>query len=161
VQFEGKIWKDGTHWLVEVPLLDVMTQGTSYADALVMIADAIEGIVDRKGFSVQAIDLGGGDIAVTSKDVGVLAAMALRRLRERSGLSLAEVAERLGQLSRTAYARYEQGKSVPTLDKFDELLRAVDPSVSLVLRTTGGTTKTPRPSPRRARGPRRQRPAAA
>ncbi len=31
MRFEGRVWKDkgGKYWLVEVPLLDVMTQGTS------------------------------------------------------------------------------------------------------------------------------------
>jgi transcriptional regulator with XRE-family HTH domain len=38
---------------------------------------------------------------------------------------LAEVSKRLGQTSRNAYARYEQGKAVPTLDKLQQLLSVV------------------------------------
>ncbi|MHB1847073.1 MAG: helix-turn-helix domain-containing protein, partial [Deltaproteobacteria bacterium] len=45
--------------------------------------------------------------------------------REAHGLSLAEVSRRLGQRSRNAYARYEQGLSVPTIDKLEKLLSAV------------------------------------
>jgi transcriptional regulator with XRE-family HTH domain len=41
--------------------------------------------------------------------------------------------ERLGVKSRNAYARYEQGVSVPTVEKLDELLRAVAPGRDLVL----------------------------
>lgn len=35
--------------------------------------------------------------------------------------------------SRNAYARYEQGLSVPTVDKLDELLRAIAPDRPLVV----------------------------
>ena len=59
--------------------------------------------------------------------------LLLRRQRERSGLSLAEAAARLGAKSRNAYARYERGTSVPTLDKLTELLQAVAPGQDFVL----------------------------
>jgi predicted RNase H-like HicB family nuclease len=41
MKLEGKVWKSGKHWLVEVPSLDVMTQGYSKEEALMMIRDAI------------------------------------------------------------------------------------------------------------------------
>ena len=63
-----------------------------------------------------------------------MTSLLLRRQRERSGLSLTEVSERLGAKSRNAYARYERGTSVPTLSKLDELLRAVSPDRDFVLR---------------------------
>ena len=59
--------------------------------------------------------------------------LLLRRQRERSGISLAEAAERLGVKSRNAYARYEQGTSVPTVEKLNQLLEAVAPDQELVL----------------------------
>ena len=59
--------------------------------------------------------------------------LLLRRQRQKSGLSLAQIAKRLGARSRNAHARYEQGVSVPTVDKLDELLRAVAPGRDLVL----------------------------
>jgi len=59
--------------------------------------------------------------------------LLLRRQREKSGLSLSEVTERLGAKSRNAYARYEQGKSAPTLEKLDQLLKAVSPDQDFVL----------------------------
>jgi hypothetical protein len=40
---------------------------------------------------------------------------------------------RLGAKSRNAYARYERGTSVPTLDKLTELLQAVAPGHDFVL----------------------------
>ncbi len=59
--------------------------------------------------------------------------LLLRRQRERSGLSLAEAAERLGCKSRNAYARYERATSAPTLEKLNELLQAVAPGQDIVL----------------------------
>lgn len=63
----------------------------------------------------------------------VLTAFLLRRARQRAGLSLAQVAERLGATSINAYARYEQGRSVPTIQKLSELFAAVMPHRDLVL----------------------------
>ncbi|NJN36281.1 MAG: helix-turn-helix transcriptional regulator [Nitrospiraceae bacterium] len=63
-----------------------------------------------------------------------MTALFLRRQREKRGLTLAQAAERLQQTSRNAYARYEQGRAVPTVDKLEELLRAVAPEDKLVWR---------------------------
>jgi transcriptional regulator with XRE-family HTH domain len=64
--------------------------------------------------------------------------LLLQRRREMSGLSLGEVAQRLGAKSRNAYARYERGQAVPSLEKLDELLRAVSPGSEFVLQETVG-----------------------
>lgn len=125
MRFEGRVWKDGRNWLAEVPMLDVMTQGGNRKEALAMIADAIESLVNKEGFKVGVYPTDGERIEVGSPDVVMLIALMLRRQREAHGLSLADVAERLGQSSRNAYARYEQGESVPTVDKLQELLAAV------------------------------------
>jgi transcriptional regulator with XRE-family HTH domain len=59
--------------------------------------------------------------------------LLLRRQRQQSGLSLAAVAQRLGARSRNAYARYEQGLTAPTVEKLDELLRAIAPDRDIVV----------------------------
>ena len=41
MELEGKIWKNKNHWLVEVPSLNIMTQGNTRKEALFMIKDAI------------------------------------------------------------------------------------------------------------------------
>ena len=130
--FKGKIWKDGRQWLVEVPLLDVMTQGRTKKEALEMIKDAIEELVNRKRFSVRVYPGKHGDFEIGS-DSPLIVALLLKRQREMRGLSLAEMVKRLGQKSKTAYARYEQGKSNPTTAKLMELLKAVDPNREFVL----------------------------
>ena len=47
---------------------------------------------------------------------------------------MTEAAKRLGAKSRNAYARYEQGRAVPTIEKLCELVRALGPGNELVLR---------------------------
>ena len=63
-----------------------------------------------------------------------LIALLLRRQREKRGISLAEAAQLLEQKSRNAYARYEQGRTVPTVEKLEMLLKAIAPDQELVWR---------------------------
>ncbi|MFA5904397.1 MAG: helix-turn-helix transcriptional regulator [Desulfobacula sp.] len=43
------------------------------------------------------------------------------------------IADRMGTTSRNSYARYEQGKSVPSMEKLNELLHAVCPQTDIVI----------------------------
>jgi len=129
----GRIYKDGNFWLAEVPMLDAMTQGHTRKEALAMVADLLETLANRPGFSVQ-IHPGKHDaFEIGATETRSLVSLLLRRQRERSGLSLSEAAARLGARSRNAYARYERGTSAPTLDKLMELLQAVAPGQDFVL----------------------------
>jgi transcriptional regulator with XRE-family HTH domain len=65
-----------------------------------------------------------------------MVSLLLQRKREQSGLSLSQVADRLGSTSRNAYARYERGTSTPTVEKLNELLHAVAPNTDLVISTS-------------------------
>jgi len=60
-------------------------------------------------------------------------AFLLRRQRVKHGLTLVEVTRRLGAKSLNSYARYEQGKAVPTMEKFSHLLSALSPCNDFVL----------------------------
>ena len=129
----GRLHRDGEYWLVEVPMLDAMTQGHSKAEALAMAKDLVETLANRPGFSVAVHPGKKDDFEISSTDVRSMVGLLLRRQRERSGLSLAQAADRLGVKSRNAYARYEQGTSVPTVEKLNQLLEAVAPDQELVL----------------------------
>jgi hypothetical protein len=142
----GRVWKDGAWWLAESEIADVMTQGKTRSEAASMLVDAIESLANVPGFKVTVRDApssGEGGVTLEGNDAAVLVALVLRRQREAAGLSLAEAAEKLGQSSKTAYARYEQGKTVPTIEKFEELLTAVSPAAAVVI----GTRKPPKASP--------------
>jgi len=134
MRFEGHLKRDGGSWLVEIPAFDALTQGRTKLEALAMGKDLIETMADVKGFKVTVYTAGTRTFEIGSNSTGVLLALLLRRQRERQGLTLAEAAERLGQNSRNAYARYEQGKASPTLEKLEQLLQAVAPDQRIVWR---------------------------
>lgn len=134
MRLTGHIHKDGRFWLAEVPMLDAMTQGHSRAEAFRMIGDLVETMGDKKGFRVAVFPGGHGAFEIGSDDAATLVAVMLRRQREKHGVSLAEVARRLGSRSKTSYARYEQGRSVPTVEKLFELLGAVAPGEDFVIK---------------------------
>jgi predicted RNase H-like HicB family nuclease len=133
MRFGGRIIKIDRYWAVEVPILGVVTQGMTKKEAYEMIADAIESLVNKEDFKVEVYPGEGEYFEVYSKDLSTMIAFLLRRQRTKHGLSLAEVAERLGAKSLNTYARYEQGKSVPTVEKFNQLLSAVSPEMDFVL----------------------------
>jgi hypothetical protein len=132
MRFEGRIRKDGRYWLVEVPAFDAVTQGRTKREALEMAEDLLETMADVEDFRVAATSTGKETFEVGANHLGVLLALLLRRQRERQGLTLAQAAERLGQRSKNAYARYEQGKAMPTVEKLEELLRAIAPDQRIV-----------------------------
>jgi hypothetical protein len=133
MRFAGKIYKDGKFWLAELPILDAMTQGRTRNEAFAMVADLLETLVDRPGFTVYVHPGEEDHFEVSASDMRPLVSLLLRRQREHSGLSLADAAARLGAKSRNAYARYERGTSLPTVEKLDALLHAVSPDRDFVL----------------------------
>ncbi len=137
MRFEGRVWTDGEHWLIEVPALHALTQGYSKQEAYEMISDLVETMANKPGFEVTVYPLAGEGFEIGASDVKVLVALLLRRQREQRGITLAEAAARLQQKSRNAYARYEQGQAVPTVEKLEELLRAIAPDQQLIWRLAG------------------------
>jgi len=146
MRFAGRVARAGRWWAIEVPDLGAFSQGRTKKEAYAMIRDAIESMIDKSGFSVD-VHLGkGGYFEVGSTEDAALVAFFLRQQRGLSGKTLEEVVRNLGQTSVNAYARYEQGASVPTIDKLTELLRALEPNADFVLRKSALATRSPEPS---------------
>ncbi|RKX58527.1 MAG: hypothetical protein DRP37_07900, partial [Thermodesulfobacteriota bacterium] len=82
-----------------------------------------------------------GAFEVASSDSRHMVSLLLQRKRQLSGLSLSQVADRLGFSSRNSYARYERGQTVPTLGKLGELLHAVNPNADIVINESTTTAK--------------------
>ena len=98
-----------------------------------MVADAVELLVDLKSFKVNV--RGAGDtFTIGANRENALIALMLKRQREAHRLTLMDMARRLKSKSPNAYARYEQGKSVPTVEKLDELIKAIDPALEPTLK---------------------------
>jgi DNA-binding XRE family transcriptional regulator len=101
-----------------------------------MAKSVIEDMVDHKGFSVKVTPFHGNDFLVSTMkedDAKLLFALILRRNREKANLTMKEVAEKMGASSVTSYARYEQGKTQPSIEKLFEILRAIDKESEPVL----------------------------
>lgn len=134
MELEGRVWKGGRDpgWLIEIPYLNIMTQGSTKEEALIMIKDAVkllmEDTFDGKIFDFTVTSYGKGLFGLHCSDDNYLLAFALRRQREMNKISIREAAKKLGSTSPTAYARYEQALVKPTLQKYEQLLHAVNPT---------------------------------
>jgi hypothetical protein len=137
MRFAGRVVKAGKWWAIEVPDLGAFSQGKTKKKAYAMIRDAIEAMIDKPGCTADVHHGRGSYFEVGSTDDATLVAFFLRQQRGLSGKTLEQVARNLGQTSVNAYARYEQGASVPTIDKLTELLRALQPDADFVLRKSG------------------------
>lgn len=132
MRFPGRIKKDGRFWLAEIPAFDAFTQGRTKREAFAMAEDLIETMAGARGFRAVVYPTGGQTFEIGANRLSVLLALLLRRQREHRGMTLAEAAKKLGQRSKNAYARYEQGRTMPTVEKLEELLKAIAPDQKIV-----------------------------
>ena len=116
------------YWGVEIPSIGVYTQGKTKKDAYFMAKDAIEALVDKKGFEVEIEPTEKLIFFVVPNEVGPILSLILRKKRINSGLTIKKVVKRLGQKSQNAYWRYESGESSPSFEKFDQILKAINSS---------------------------------
>ena len=130
---EGKASKKDKLWLVDIPLLDLMTQAKSEKDIIAMAKDVVECLFDNDEFEVE-VTKNGSRLLFKANDTKALMAMTLKRQRARKMLTLADVADAMGSKSINRYAQYEQGKHQPSLDIFEQLLMAIDSTRVPVMR---------------------------
>ena len=141
MRFSGKVYKDDKFWLAEIPILDVMTQGHTKKETFEMVLDMIKSMVNKEEFQVEIYKGKNGNFEIGSSDSRNMISLLLQRKRQSSGLSLSQVAKRLGFSSRNSYARYERGQTMPTIGKLGELLRAVNPMTDIVINDSNALTK--------------------
>jgi DNA-binding XRE family transcriptional regulator len=148
--------QEGPWWSADCDIVGAFTQGRSRKEAAAMLAEVVELKVNRPGFKVTVTEVGpSGEqsfrVAIDASEPALLAAEVLKYQREMHNLSLADVAKALGVSSRNAYARYEQGKSEPSLSKFRELLAVVAPEMALTVGPRSGARPAPtkKPAPKR------------
>lgn len=139
MDFEGRLIKPDASglWLVEIPALDVMTQGKSRKDALYMIKDAVLELLKvhytgklGRGFRLFVDEYEDDVIGIRATDNRFLFALALRRQREKHGSTIRDAAKRLNARSPNGYAQYEQARVLPSLQRYEALLVAANPTVS-------------------------------
>ena len=93
MMLEGKVTRtiDRKFWEVEVRPLEIYTQGKTKKDALALIKDAIEVLVDKKDFKVEVVAEAGENFKIRANDTRTLIALLLERQRQVHGLSVREV----------------------------------------------------------------------
>lgn len=141
MELEGKIWKEGKFWLVEVSALDVCTQGRTRKEALLMIKDAIFELMTSyfssdtiHNLKLDIVEYSKNLIGIKTSNNNLILSFSLIRQREISRSTIREVADRLGSASPNAYAQYERGKMSISLNQYERLLRAANPKRPLTLR---------------------------
>jgi predicted RNase H-like HicB family nuclease len=120
---QGRVWKEDKFWLIEIPLLDLMTQGETRGDALFMISDAIKELSNSNiNLKIKGLDKE-GHFYLQGENPEELLPFILRRIRESEGISLREAAKRLKLSSHNAYARYENGEVKMPIGRFEKYLK--------------------------------------
>ena len=124
--FDAKIYKDGKFWLAEIPTLDAMTQGRTKAKAIAMLKDWVKSSVD--GVDVKIHETLGGGFVVVTDDSMEMFAFLLQRQRLKAGLTVRQVAHKLGFKSHNGYAQYERGQHELSLSQLQKFLTAISPA---------------------------------
>ena len=130
----GNIWKSERDklWLAEILSLDLMTQATTKKEMPAMVKDAIELLVDDPKFTVKTTVVD-NFVFIEANDTKKLIALILKRQRQKKHLNLEEVASSLHARSINEYAQYEQGRHLPSFEKFEQLLKAIDPNLTIFM----------------------------
>jgi hypothetical protein len=141
MELEGKLWKNKKLWMAHIPALGLVTQSATRQTTLENIQASVKELVHfyfpseaGQELKITLCSYPKGIIGVAMADLKLLLALSLRRQREQSGLTIREVAHRLGSKSPNAYAQYERGKIRISLDKFEQLLQAANPKRKSFLR---------------------------
>ena len=137
MELEGRIWKDGKWWIIEVPCLNIATQGKTRKEAFLMIQDAVFELVKsylNKKCKITIHDYKGESFGLTSNDSKSLLSLLLIRQREESGLSIRDVAQRLSSKNPNSYAQYEKGRINFSIDQYEKLMHAINPNRTRILR---------------------------
>lgn len=142
----GRIYKapepGAPPWAVEAESIGGWTQGRTRKEAFAMLVDLVERKLEIElkrpdvKVCVTVLDEDGPDsfrVLIEAAEPALLGALLLRHQRQVRGMTVQEVATKLGAVHHNAYASYEQGKREPSVSKFAELLAAVAPEMAVTV----------------------------
>ena len=129
MKFQGNLKKSGKWWAVEIPILDLYTQGKTKKEAHEMAVDLVKSISPIKSIEMVVSEKSKTSFFVVSNNSKAMVAILLRCRRQKSGMSILEVTKKLGLSSRNGYAKYEQAKSIPSVEKLEQMLEVMDASI--------------------------------
>lgn len=134
MRLNGQLLRDGKFWAVQCPALGALTQGLTRKEALEMIVDWVQGMLDEPAFDV-GVEMTGKDsfhlvFASAAAQARILAFIVARR-REEAGLTMRELADRLGLAHKSTIAQAETGRNELGLSRLGDFLAALDCDVVL------------------------------
>lgn len=129
MRINGKVWHSGDFWLVEAPMLDLATQAQTKNEIPAMMKDVIETLINDPDFIVD-VTLENDAVLIEPNDDKKLIALILKRQRSKRHLTLEQVAKAYGATT-TDYAQYEHGKHMPSFEKLDQILEAINPEIKV------------------------------
>ena len=124
MEFVANFIKDGTYWIAEIKELEVMTQGKTQKELIFMIQDLMqEMLFDQFEEKIECC------ISNKTKNSATLfipdhyaIPLVLKRLRSIKGKTIKEISNICGFKSKNAYAQYEQGRRMPSIEQFSKFL---------------------------------------
>jgi hypothetical protein len=134
MRIEGHMKKEGKFWIVEIPVLDVITQGLSKSEAYRIAGTVVEDMVGIGGFKVAVFKVGQTDFVLEANDSSALIPLMLRRQRVKKGITVREASRLMGSKSPNAWGAYEQGRRAPTFDQLERMIRVLNKNSQLVIR---------------------------
>lgn len=130
----GRIFREGGGWSAHCDDVGVATQGFTRDEARANLVEAVEQTANRPGLKVDVIDLEGETVYVQANIPWLLAAEVLRHHRQMNGMSIEDVASKIGGEHGAAYEDYEEGRREPSMSTYLELLQTIVPSMTIVVR---------------------------
>ncbi len=124
MQVLGKIWKDGKFWVIDCPTIDASTQGFTKKEALSMMVDLVQTMVNDPDCEIEISSVG-NVFSMSFKNVVPILSLMVKRLRKKSKRTLLETAKEMGIKNHNSVYQYETGKHAPGFEKLDQLLSAM------------------------------------
>ena len=131
-------------YFVEIPDLELYTQAESLDDALEMARDVIKLMFKEAGIKSFAVDWenkDAGSFSVRTSDIDGLLAFVMKRKRHEAGITLQELAKKMGFKSHNSVAAYEMADRSPTVGKFAEIAEGLGYELVISLQKKGKKSK--------------------
>lgn len=127
---DAKLEKDGKYWLIEYPFLDLMTQARNDRE-LVTMATGLLNDASERDLGLSVVSQSPESLRLHISDTRSYLALVISSRRQMLGMTQSQLAAKIGAKSATAVARYEQGKTSPSLEVLEKLLAAVGAEMAL------------------------------
>lgn len=128
---EAKIIRDGKFRVIHFPSLEISTQALKDAEIATMAISLLNDTMDID-LGLSVVSQGPESIRLHATDTRGFLALVISCRRQALGMTQSQLAAKIGAKSATAVARYEQGKTSPSLEVLEKLLAAVGAEIDFL-----------------------------